>query len=334
MTLNNKNWVKNEVLRLYLSGYSQENIAKELNISVGTVNTFVSEIIQSDDTFDLQRQIAIVSKKNGVDIRDIAANLRWKNLIKQSSLDDRKIEKFLDAMGILINKYSIKPSIAANQFYSLIETMLRDNIEPHKLKGEIKLGLDELQRIKDQIEINDELLKQSNEEFNIEQERSRVKEIDLQQFVGVRDMLELFGYYELSSDYGNLARMMIDFKNLNYDPKDILSKYERIESLTKAIEKLNLEFQSSEKTLESFRRKQKEEESKWKDYYNAFEIFTSLVNDGLRPEDIFKCVHILKKDFPERAVPQLIEDILTYGSLAGALSKLKREYDAKIEPML
>ncbi|MDW0216985.1 MAG: helix-turn-helix domain-containing protein [Nitrososphaeraceae archaeon] len=179
MTLNNKNWVKNEVLRLYLSGYSQENIAKELNISVGTVNTFVSEIIQSDDTFDLQRQIAIVSKKNGVDIRDIAANLRWKNLIKQSSLDDRKIEKFLDAMGILINKYSIKPSIAANQFYSLIETMLRDNIEPHKLKGEIKLGLDELQRIKDQIKINDELLKQSNAEFHREQERSRVKERDL-----------------------------------------------------------------------------------------------------------------------------------------------------------
>ncbi|MDW0279218.1 MAG: helix-turn-helix domain-containing protein [Nitrososphaeraceae archaeon] len=89
MTLNNKNWVKNEVLRLYLSGYSQENIAKELNISVGTVNTFVSEIIQSDDTFDLQRQIAIVSKKNGVDIRDIVANLRWKNLIKQSSLEER-----------------------------------------------------------------------------------------------------------------------------------------------------------------------------------------------------------------------------------------------------
>ena len=330
MTLNNKNWVKNEVLRLYLSGHSQENIAKELNISVGTVNTFVSEIIQSDDTFDLQRQIAIVSKKNGVDLRDIAANLRWKNLIKQSSLDERKIEKFLDAMGILFNKYSIKPSTAANQFYSLIETMLRGNIEPHKLEGEIKSELDKLQRIRDQIKINDELLKQSN----ADQERSKVKERDLQQFIGVRNMLEWYGYNELFSDYGNLARMMIDFKNLNYDPKDILSKYERIESLTKAIEKLNLEFQSSEKTLESFRRKQKEEESKWKDYDNAFEIFTNLVKDGLRPEDIFICVHILKKDFPERAVSQLIEDILTYGSLAGALSRLKREYDAKIEPML
>lgn len=334
MTLINKSWLKSEVLRLWLSGDSQEAIANQLKISVGTVNSLVNEIMKSDDNIDLQRQIAIVAKKDGVNIKHIATNLRWKNLIKQSSLDDRKIEKFLDAMGILINKYSIKPSIAANQFYSLIETMLRDNIEPHKLKGEIKSGLDELRRIKDQIKINDELLKQSNAELHREQERSKIKERDLQQFVGVRNILELFGENELFSDYGNLARMMIDFKNLNYDPKDILSKYERIESLTKTIEKLNLEFQRLEKTLESFRRKQKEEESKWKDYDNAIEIFTSLVKDGLRPEDIFKCVHILKKDFPERAVSQLIEDILTYGSLAGALSRLKREYDAKIEPML
>ena len=49
--------------------------------------------------------------------------------------------------------------------------MLRDNIEPHKFKGEIKLGLDELQRIKDQIKINDELLKQSNAEVHRKQEK-------------------------------------------------------------------------------------------------------------------------------------------------------------------
>ena len=79
MTLNNKNWLKNEVLRLYLSGYSQENIAKEVNISIGMVNALVNETIESDDTADLQRQIAIVSKKTGVDIKQIAANLRWKN---------------------------------------------------------------------------------------------------------------------------------------------------------------------------------------------------------------------------------------------------------------
>ena len=76
MMLNNKNWLKNEVLRLYLSGYSQENIAKEVNISIGMVNALVNETIESDDTADLQRQIAIVSKKTGVDIKQIVSNSR------------------------------------------------------------------------------------------------------------------------------------------------------------------------------------------------------------------------------------------------------------------
>ena len=65
MTLINKSWLKSEVLRLWLSGDSQEAIASQLNIGVGTVNNLVNENMKSDDTIDLQRQIAIVVKKNG-----------------------------------------------------------------------------------------------------------------------------------------------------------------------------------------------------------------------------------------------------------------------------
>jgi len=63
MTLINKSWLKSEVLRLWLSGDSQPSIANQLNISAGTVNSIVDEIMKSDDTIDLQRQIAIVVKK-------------------------------------------------------------------------------------------------------------------------------------------------------------------------------------------------------------------------------------------------------------------------------
>ena len=126
MTLANKTWLKNEGMRLFLSGDSHEAIASQLNISVGTLNSIVNEVMQSDDTIDLQRQIAIVSKKNGVSIKQMAANLRFKNLVKQSSLDDKIMEKFLDAIDILFNKYSIPPSSAASLLYSIVETMLRD----------------------------------------------------------------------------------------------------------------------------------------------------------------------------------------------------------------
>jgi Bacterial regulatory proteins, luxR family. len=334
MTLTNKSWLKNEILRLFLSGDSQENIANKLNMSVGTVNNLLSEIVKSDDTIDLQRQIAIVAKKNGVDILQIAANLRWKNKIKQSSLDDRKIEKFLDVMDILCNKYSIPPSTSANQLFSLIEITLRDNIEPHRLEEEIKSKNIELKRINAQIEVKDKLLEETKTRVEIEQVRLRIKEKNLEQFGQVSLMLELYKCPELSSEYGMVARALIDFKNLGYDPKVIVAKYEESESLIKMNEKLKAKLQESEKALESYRSKLDEEQARWKDYGNSFEIYNSLVKDGLSAEDIFMAVHVLKNDFPKRDVHQLIQDIRTYGSIAAARWKLQRGYEAETESMI
>src|SRR5437867_406871 len=334
MTLKNKSWLKNEAFRLYLSGDSQENIADKLNISVGTVNNLVSEIVKSDDTIDLQRQIAIVAKKNGVDIMQIAANLRWKNKIKQSSLDDRKIEKFLDGMDILFNKYSIGTSTAANQLFSLIEITLRDNIEPHRLEEEIKSKIIELKRINAQIEIRDKLLGETKTRVEKEQERLRIKEKNLEQFGKVSRMLKLYECPEFSSEYAMLARAMIDFKSLGYDPKVIVSKYEKSESLTIMNEKKEAKLQQSEKILESYRSKLNEVEARSKDYENAFEIFNSLVKDGLSNEDIFMAVHILKNDFRKMDREQLLQDIRTYGSIAAARWKLQRGYEAETKSMI
>ncbi|HJR85136.1 MAG TPA: hypothetical protein VJ772_07190 [Nitrososphaeraceae archaeon] len=95
MTINNT-WLRNEVVRFYISGEPQDKIANKLKISTGKVSSLVNEIIKSDDTIDLQRQIAIIAKKNKTSIKQIAANLRYKNLIKLNLLDETKSEKFLN----------------------------------------------------------------------------------------------------------------------------------------------------------------------------------------------------------------------------------------------
>jgi hypothetical protein len=237
-------------------------------------------------------------------------------------------------MSMLFNKYNISPSTAANQFFSLIETMLRDNIEPHRLGEEIRFEQNELQRIKSQVEINDKLLQESKAKLKEEQARLKIKQKDLDDFRKVSRMLELYGSPELSGEYATLARAMIDFKNLNYDPKEIISKYENMISLTRAIEKLGPKLQKSEEFLESNIRKKDEEEAKWKDHYNAIEIFTDLVKNGLRGEDIFRVINIINKDFPEKTISQIVEDIRTYGSLSAAVWRLERKYDAITESML
>ena len=60
----------------------------------------------------------------------------------------------------------------------------------------------------------------------------------------------------------------------------------------------------------------------------------SLVKDGLKPEDIFNVVHIIKKDFPQNSITQLVEDIRTYGSISATTWRLERQYEAETEPML
>ena len=331
MTLNNKSWLKNEILRMYLSADSQESIGDNLKISVGTVSLLLNEILKSDDTIDLQRQIAIIARKKGVSIKQLAANLRWKNEIKKSGLDDKKVEKFLDAMDMMFNKYGITPTAAASKFYSIIEIMLRENIEPHKLEEEIKSKSTELQEKNALIEAANELLLESRAKVEKERMRLKINERDLELFQKISSLLELYGYSEISSEYSNVVRAMIDFKDLGYDPKVIVSKYEAVERLTSAIEKLKVKLQKLEEIHESYRRMQKDQETEWKGHFDTIKILEALIKDGLRKEDIFTAVHLINQDFPKSNMSQIMEDLRTYGSLAAAAWKLERERDAENE---
>ena len=329
MTLVNKTWLKQEVSRLFISGESQENISNQLNISVGTVNNLVNEIMKSDDTIELQRQIAIISKKNGVSIQQIAANMRWKNRIKRIALDDRKIEKFLNVMDMLGNKHSIPLTAFANHLFSVIEITLRENIEPHKLEEVIKLKIKELREINDQIETSKRLLEETKTNVEEKQNRLKIKQKDLDQFHQFSGLLELYDLPEFSTKYGEVVHALIDMKKMGYDPKIIVSKYEEFGSLEEANEKLETKVQESEKLLEHYKRKSDKEEARWKDHHDAFEIFSRLIKDGLKEEDIFMIVNVLKNDFPQGKIEQITEDIRTYGNIIAAKLRLKREYEAE-----
>ena len=71
----NREWLKTQILRKYLSGLSQEQIAIKLDISEGTVSAFLQESRQLDDTLMLQHEIAVVCDKCNIPIQELASNL-------------------------------------------------------------------------------------------------------------------------------------------------------------------------------------------------------------------------------------------------------------------
>ena len=78
----------------------------------------------------MQRQIAIVAKRNHVDIKQLAANLRFKNKIKQSGLDDRKIEKFLDGLESYKKKLDEEKTRLGDYYndFEMFRRLVRDGL--------------------------------------------------------------------------------------------------------------------------------------------------------------------------------------------------------------
>jgi hypothetical protein len=329
MTLPNKNWLKNQVLRRSLSGESQDSTAGELKVTVGTVNNIIDEILKSDDTAALQPQIAIVAKKEKVSINQIAANLRYKNLIKLSMLDEKKSEKFLNTLEKMFNKYSVPPTAAANLIFSAIEILLKENVEPDKLEEAVKSKFSQLRDDEKRVDANKKEVHETQAKLEQKQKALGIKENDLNAFHNVSIMLKLYRYPEISSEYGMVARALIDMKKMGYDAKVIVSNYDRLESLTEANKKLDKRLRESENQLQYYSQKLKLKKALWKDYDKAFNNFNRLVQNGLKEEDIFSVADILKNDFPQHAIEELRTSIRVYGNIAATLSRIKRDYEEK-----
>jgi DNA-binding XRE family transcriptional regulator/cell division protein FtsB len=323
MTLNNKEYIKSEITRLFLSGYSQEKISGELNVSEGTISSIVNEIIKSDDSIPLQRQIAVIVNKNGIDLKEVAANIRWKNRVKLMSLDEEKIEKLLYMMELLFKKNEIDPQTAADCIYAISVVMLKNDIQPDRLKEEVESKNEELLATNEKIKEKKKLLEDSNTKIDNMLIKNNLKEENINLFLEISQVLELYGLDR--REFFKLGRAIKDFKNLGWDVNYIISQYEEFESLKNTKNKLEKKIQKYELVVEKYRRKQREEESRWSIHNHAFNIFSNLIEAGLRPEDIFKICLILKDDFSENLISELIEDIQTYGSISSARIKLERE---------
>ena len=327
MTLN-KEYIKSEITRLFLSGYSQEKISGDLSVSEGTVSSIVNEIVNSDDSIPLQRQIAVIVNKNGIDLKEVAANIRWKNRVKLMSLDEEKIEKLLDAMELLFKKNDVDPQTAADCIYSISVIMLKNHIQPDRLKEEVESKNEELVATNKKIKEKNKLLEDSNTKIDSMLIKNNLKEENINLFLKISEVLELYGLD--TPEFFKLGRAIKDFKSLGWDVNHIISQYEEIESLKNTKEKLEKKIQKYELILEKYRRMQREEESRWSIHHHAFNIFSNLIAGGLRPEDIFKICLILKNDFSENLISELIEDIHTYGSISSARIKIEREYEKVI----
>jgi len=175
MTIQDKAWLAVQITRMSLNGLPQEVISHELHISEGTVNTIMKELIASDETLTLQHEIAVVSKKTGMSIKQLASNLSFFNAMKRIGFEENKIQLFARALDSIFSQdQSLVPETAANLVFQVCNFIVKNGITLDKLNDEVERKYCELNKLSEQI--NE--AKKIEAELQNEKEKTQRKQLD------------------------------------------------------------------------------------------------------------------------------------------------------------
>jgi transcriptional regulator with XRE-family HTH domain len=132
----------------------RDQIAKDNDIGTGTVSAITKDAKQKDiPDIDLLREVALVLKKEDLDLSTLADSIRIKNKLDDMDLNDDQIESFIEISDI----HCFKRGLSAEEFVNIINKIVSlsrnlgmpvEQLLPHY----ITQGKLELEKVKEETE--------------------------------------------------------------------------------------------------------------------------------------------------------------------------------------
>lgn len=100
--------IKEKVINAWLEAKPRNIIADDNEISYGSVsNIIVQAKRESIKDIDLLRAVAVLLKKNGLDLTYLASSIRLKNRLNDLKLNEIQVDSFLENIAIFCFKEQI-----------------------------------------------------------------------------------------------------------------------------------------------------------------------------------------------------------------------------------
>jgi hypothetical protein len=306
-------WTKKQVCNLWLDGASQEHLSKKLGISVGTVNKIIQDLIGNDKQLVLMREISISAKKNNIDIPQIAANLRYENMIKRLGLEKDKLEMCLRALGSILSENEVTPEIFSNLFYAICSVVLKEQKSLSQVADEVKSRNEKVHELDDKIQEKERMVKDAEVSFKRTMESNKMSIEKMNQIMDTKKELEFFGVdFDVLFD---LCCLLSNFRVLGHDPNTIVKKFSKIiflesveAEMKRECEQLRLETEELGKYVAS---KQQ-----------AVKILIRLFRRGISEQDLLNVLDIIEQHIYHLTISQLTKHINDYGHISAAKFQL------------
>jgi transcriptional regulator with XRE-family HTH domain len=322
--IQNLDWIKVQVRRMFLYGFSQEKIAQELNISEGTVSSLMQELRKSDDTLNLQHEIAVLCKKHNTSINQLASNFAFSNAIKLKAFDENRINILVDALNsIASNDGGMSAQSVAHLLLQICNLTLKAGLTPQGLYQDVKTKLEELKRLSETIEEEKRVLLETQQKNKSALHKYNLTRADIQEFVAFKEALE-----EAGLDFDKKEQVVNFLSNLKenkYNYPTLSRKMKQTRSIESYINELELKSDERVKVLQILDKKWQNEDALWNTYVLSKKDFAMLTQKGISPYDMFQIFDVIKKYMIQFPIEDFVKDFDTYGGLKSAIYKLTRD---------
>nr|MDQ6864837.1 hypothetical protein [Thermoproteota archaeon] len=209
--------VKRRVIIQWLAGESRDRIAADNNIGAGTVSNIINEWKKGveDSEYGSIRELAVFSKKEGLNLGEFASRFRLYNYINKVAANEEQIESFI--VNYMNGANSLPPEKIIELTNQLFDVSKSESIPPAEVPGRIKQKLVEKQRLEDQIQEAGAILQSKNVDIETINEYNRLK--------------EHLSKYNLSLEDPTRLLLLQTIKQIGYEPQKIVARFSHIESL-------------------------------------------------------------------------------------------------------
>jgi len=326
LTIQNRDWLVAQITRMYLSGFSQEEISIELNVSEGTVNAMIQEVCASNDMLKLQHEVAVVLKKSGLSIKELASNMAFVNAIKKLGFEQNKIDLILKAIDSLcLQDGTLEPDTVATLLTQTFDLILKNQISLAELPKEIVRIYSGLNELNEEIKQTKKSLSELKNQRNKALAEYRLTLKELENFARLRESFE-----EAGLDFENrevIHNVLCNIREMDYDSQNLIEEVKNIRVIKLTQSELGQKCEELEKTLEIYQKKEQELKRNWNFLFPAIEGMKELLQRGENPVTIYNIFNVLAKHHPYLSINNLAKDIDTYGGIEGAIFKKKRELE-------
>jgi transcriptional regulator with XRE-family HTH domain len=223
--------IREQVIKQWLQGISRDQIAKDNDVGAGTVSSIIKDSKQEIPDIDLLREVAILLKKEELDLDVFGSSIRLKKKMDEMGINEDQIETLIENVNI----HCFKRGLSAEELVNTINKV-------SALSENIGMPLDQLPDYITQQEL--ELVKLRDETEDAKTKQRQV----LQHYNVTMDELQEFRRDKPLIDHIKKLEKKLEEaeEEKNYLAEALASKESEIEILESEIEILRSKPTSSE----------------------------------------------------------------------------------------